>query len=486
MFAIGIRTSTLSFYESAMRIESGILSFVQSLSTLIVVGLISSMCPSQGIAQVVIDDSPPTGVVADQSAITATSIVSNCQCQDCGGCRGCGRCSGLTSCQCPLEPAPCIDCPRVSTLSPNFNIKMFGTLKLDMLFSQPGVVAFGTPFFLSPESQVGFDQSTVSINARQSSVGAMFTGPSYHGFQSGGQMLAMFYNDAVTVDSYGFLPLQAFGELKNDDWRFAAGLMFDVFSPGIPTVLPFSALGASGNTGNTFRGQVRLERFLGRTPQSQWTLQAALSQPITSTIDPTFRLSEDNGWPNIEGRIAWGAGQPSPAGARPFEVGVSGVGGQIRTTELLNRQVVADVYGIGTDFRWAMTPRFGFSGEFYTGQGLGTYNGGILQNINFDTTAPANSTLDSIRTSGGWMEAYYYWTPCLHTHTGYGIDDPNDRDIAQTQRTSNSTLYANMLWDINQTFRIGFEFAYRKTGYLAPQILDNSGPSYQTQFQWAF
>ncbi len=55
-------------------------------------------------------------------------------------------------------------------------------------------------------------------------------------------------------------------------WRFAAGLQFDVFSPGIPTVLPFSALAASGNAGNSFRGQLRLERFLYPSNDSQWTL----------------------------------------------------------------------------------------------------------------------------------------------------------------------------------------------------------------------
>ena len=29
-------------------------------------------------------------------------------------------------CQCPLAEAPCIDCPRVSTLNPYFNVHVFG------------------------------------------------------------------------------------------------------------------------------------------------------------------------------------------------------------------------------------------------------------------------------------------------------------------------------------------------------------------------
>ena len=76
-------------------------------------------------------------------------------------------------------------------------------------------------------------------------------------FQSGGMLVGMLFNDRIINDQYGFLPLQAFGELKNEDWRFAGGLQFDVFAPGVPTMLPFSALAASGNTGNSFRGQSR-------------------------------------------------------------------------------------------------------------------------------------------------------------------------------------------------------------------------------------
>ena len=392
-------------------------------------------------------------------------------------------------CQCPLPNAPCIDCPHVSTLNPYFNVSIFGALKLDMLLHGPRPISPGVPFFLTPDSPVGLSQNTVSLHARQSTLGAAFTGPQFGGLQSGGLLAAMFFNDSVIADRYGLLPLQAYGELRNEDWRFAAGLQFDVFSPGIPTVLPFSALAGSGNSGNAFRGQLRLERFLRPATDVQWTLQMALSEPITTTIDPAFRISEDNGWPNVEGRIALGLGPVAGAGLaakRPFEIGVSGVVGQIRTTPPLpgpNDRVVADVWGLGADFRWSVNDFFGVMGEFYTGQTLGTYNGGILQNVNADT-------LEGVRSTGGWMEIYLYWTPCLHSHIGYGIDDPNDRDVADTPaalgRIQNSTFYSNLLWDVNQTFRIGFEFAWRETDYKALALPDNEGPGFHTQFQWAF
>jgi hypothetical protein len=142
------------------------------------------------------------------------------------------------------------------------------------------------------------------------------------------------------------------------------------------------------------------------------------------------------------------------------------------------------VWGIGADFRWKFLPCLGVAGEVYSGQTLGSYGGGILQDINVDSATLVNSTLEGIRSTGGWLETFVYWTPCLHSHVGFGIDDPLDRDVALTQRTRNSTLFANAIWDVNQTFRVGFEVTWRETNYKAG--LDNEGAGFHTQFQWSF
>lgn len=419
-----------------------------------------------------------------ESGIPCTCSGEACSAEPCPNAIPCDCSCGCCPCPCPPPQAPCIDCPHVSTLGGYVNLRFFGALKLDMLFNEPRPVSPGVPFFLSPGSPTGLSQRTVDIHARQTTLGSAFSGPELGDFQIGGLFVAMLFNDAIIVDQYGFLPLQAYGELRNDDWRFAAGLQFDVFAPGLPTVLPFSALAASGNSGNAFRGQLRIERFLHPADDVQWTMQFALSEPIVTTIDPTFGLSEDNGWPNIEGRIAFASGPLEGAGLdlkRPFEIGVSGVVGQIRTTDTILGRVVANVWGLNVDYRFQLTDTWGIAGEAYTGQTLGTYNGGILQNINIDT-------LEGIRSSGGWIETFVYWAPCLHSHTGYGVDDPIARDVADTPgafgRTYNSTIYSNLLWDVSPAFRVGFELAWRNTHYKS--LPDNEGIGFHTQFQWAF
>ena len=392
---------------------------------------------------------------------------------------GCRECRDCSRCQCPPPEAPCIDCPHVSTLKPYSNLHIFGLLKADMLFNSSRPVSSGVPFFLAPRLPLEENDGTLSIHGRNSLLGVAITGPRIGAFQSAGVATAFFYNDNVIVDRYGILPLNVWGELRNEDWRFAAGLQFDVFSPRTPNMLVWSILSASGNTGNNFRGQFRIERFFHPAENVRWTIQTALSEPLPTSISPDF-LSEDNGWPNVEGRLALGIGVPrgtGPLAGQPFELGISGVGGQLRTVPVFSPDVIANVWGVGGDFHWRFSDCMGIRGEIYSGQGLGTYNGAVLQNINLDT-------LQSIRSNGGWGELFCYWTPCLHSHLGYGIDDPLDRDLTDTQRSRNETYFGNLLWNVTKTFRLGFEFTWRETAYHT--LTDNEGAGFHTQVQWSF
>jgi hypothetical protein len=119
----------------------------------------------------------------------------------------------------------------------------------------------------------------------------------------------------------------------------------------------------------------------------------------------------------------------------------------------------------------------GLPGEFFTGQGLGTYGGGVLQTVN-------STTFETIETSGGWAEVYYYCTPCVHTHWGYGIDNPDNGDVALTQVTRNDAFWANLIWDVTKSVRLATELTYRTTDYRA--LPDNEGVGAHFQMQWKF
>ena len=53
-------------------------------------------------------------------------------------------------------------------------------------------------------------------------------------------------------------------------------------------------------------------------------------------------------------------------------------------------------------------------------------------------------------------------------------------------RTYNSTAWANLIWDIDKSYRVAFEGTYRQTEYREPTNLPNKGFGFHTQFQWRF
>ena len=394
------------------------------------------------------------------------------------------------------EPAtPVAPQQDLSWTKGDFKITLFGAVRLDAYYNSGRTQGPGMPAFLFPKFTGGFSQHTISLNARNSMVGLLFTGPDIGKFHSGGKIQAVFVdNTNVFADRNGFMVTQAYGELFNDKWRFAAGLQLDVFAPSLPTLLPFTIDGAP--IGNNIKGQVRVERFLKLGSDSQLTLQGALSEPLNSVKTPDISLDEDNGLPNFEGRIAFGLGKPSRLGLliqRPVELGFSGVVGQLRRTSLPSeppRRVVSTTWGVNLDFRVNLAARYGFKGEVYTGQGLGQMGGGVVQTLDAVTGK-------AIRSTGGWIEGYVYLTPNLHNHTGIFIDDPNNNDMTALPdtlfgRTRNRLVFNTLLWDLGgeqKKFRIGAQFSFRKTEYKDPTFtgrLPNSGFGVMPQFQWLF
>jgi hypothetical protein len=389
----------------------------------------------------------------------------------------------------PLAP-PSDDGITVSMLNGKSRLKIFGSLSALTVFSTSRPFAPGLPLFLLPDSPFGLDTNTFDIHGRQSNIGASFIGPEANGFTPSATFVAFIANDSLTGDSYGLLPYNAFGELKNEEWRFAAGLQNDVFNPRKPNVISLAAMFTTGNTGS-FRSQARLERFINPSDTAEYTFQFALSDPIQSVLGSRdLRIQEDNGWPNVEGRISMGLGQAENlAGnrtARPFELGTSAFVGQIRTTRSILApqdpqapvRNVVDCWGFGIDAAVNLTNSIGFQGELFTGDGLGEYNGGIGQT--FDS-----GTQNAIRSAGGWGEVFAYLTPRLHIHTGYGIDSPLRRAGDTYPLTQNQTFFTNIVWNWSKNVQISNQVDYRRTDYQSP-LLDASGCIFYSEFLWKF
>ena len=380
----------------------------------------------------------------------------------------------------------------IELLNPANRLKVTAGLDTLSVFSTKRPFPSGLPLFLLPDSPFGLDTNSFDAHARQSYVSASYTGGTLGSFQVSGQTLTFFQNDNLSNDEYGLLVYFAYGELKNERWRFSAGLQQDVFNPVSPTVVYLTKLYASGNTGS-YRGQLRAERFVRDCDDHSVTLQAALSEPLSTLVTSDLtRITEDNGWPNVEVRLQLGLGQRWELYGkqfRPMQIGFSGVVGQFRTTRTilgdpgdLPPRAVIDTQGVGSDVTFWVNDRFGFRGESYYGQAMGEYNGGVLQSFN-------SFTLEEVESKGGFGELFYYFSDRFHVHVGYGIDDPNDNDLADVQIRRNQTAFTNFVWDLSKSVQLGLQVDYRKTNYTQFQpnaLLDSDAVVIATRFLWRF
>jgi hypothetical protein len=378
---------------------------------------------------------------------------------------------------------------RVELLFGAGTLKASGTVSILTVNGTQRAFVPWSPLFLLPPSPFGLDTSTFEMHARQSSFQLLYEGPKIEGWKTGALAKLYMSNSSLTSDTYGVLPVVAFGEMRNDHWRFAIGLQPDLFAPRDPVVVPVTLMGGAGNAG-TFRGQIRLERFYTPSEDFQATLQAALSDPISTVLlDATRRTTEGNGLPNLEirGVLGLGAKEKLVGGRteRPVELGVAGLAGQIRNTqnvfdlEDINPNIpvrsVINVDGLSVDGKINLTANTGLIGEGYVGQGLGNYAGNIFQTYHPETYAV-------IRGRGGFLELFHYWNDRLQVHVGYGVEGPLRQDLPAvgTSILKNSAYFASMFWDVTKFLQYSFQVDYRQTDYVT--LNDNRGFIFYNQF----
>ena len=340
-------------------------------------------------------------------------------------------------------------------------------------------------FILFVQSPTTEGEDDFEIDTRRTRLGLDVTGPRipwFGGADTGGKVEIDFHGQYLTENQSTIQIRHAYAEVKNENWRIMAGQNWDLMSPLLPSTVNYSVGWAGGNIGFR-RMQLRLERYLHFSDTVMISVQGAASQDIIpdnlnrvydvgsgETYDRIVK-PESAAWPVMEGRVGCTLGQQGP-NCYPIVFGVSGHIGE-QGFDFLDRSLDGVPYNVppaddvrirtwsfNVDARIPFTSNFGVQGEFFTGQDLGTFFGGVAQGVNLTTRR-------GIRSTGGWAEVWYDLCPTLHTHLGYGIDDPFNEDItAAAGRTYNSFLFTNLMVDVTKKMNLGFEVSYWSTEYL--------------------
>lgn len=373
--------------------------------------------------------------------------------------------AGLTDFSTPVNP------PRASRLGDwqagGFSIEPYGSFWADMVYASERTDPGAYALFVYSRQEQGEDAFV--IDARRTRLGLDFSGPRMSVLDdadSGGRLEFDFHGNFVTENRANVLLRHAYWEVKNERFGILVGQSWDVISPLYPSMLNYSVGWLGGNIGFR-RAQFRVERFVVASDFLQFTGQVSLNQDIVSDLpgDPGVER-EPSDWPVIQARAAVTMG-PRGSDADSATLGVSGhigeTGFDFRTIgpPPLSLPPQDDArfttWSLNADLRVPIGSRTGVQGEFFTGSNLGSFLGGIGQGVCPCLRRP-------IRSIGGWGEIWFDWTPSLHTHIGFGVDDPNNKD-SFFGRTYNQFLFANVVADVTDNLTTGIEVAYWKTLY---------------------
>ena len=188
-----------------------------------------------------------------------------------------------------------------------WQVKLFGQGAVETVYASEESTARPFILFVDPRNPV--QQKQLTVTGQSTQIGVRLDGPECGDFKTGALILFDFHGDRPVLNEASPYFIRGYGELFNDDWRFAFGQNADVVAPLAPIAINWTELAAAGNFGYGQRGQIRLERFLYPEEDVQVTFTAALSQQVVPDfIDISTISASDNGVPNIEGRISLGLG----------------------------------------------------------------------------------------------------------------------------------------------------------------------------------
>jgi hypothetical protein len=311
-----------------------------------------------------------------------------------------------------------------------------------------------------------FHEPDASVDAKSSRVGIDFFGPCIPCLGDAkldGKVEVDFQGQFITRNKPGLLLRHAYVEAKDDDFRLLVGQTWDVISPlGIPT-LNYTAGSAVGNLAYR-RAQFRAERFLAFSDTSMLTLQGSLNANVVTDFVGETNTSADVGpYPDVQARAAITLGQRSGTDVPPIVLGFAGhVGEQDYDFRAAPSDLGVEVptWSACADLYVPITARLGFQGEFFTGENLSNYMGGILQGVD-------RLTHRAIHATGGWADIWFKWRPDLCSHFGYALDNPARDDLTNPgSRTYNQMIFSNLLYDATKNLQVGVEVDVWRTLYI--------------------
>jgi hypothetical protein len=268
---------------------------------------------------------------------------------------------------------------------------------------------------------------------RQTEIGLEIFGPTVAGARSSANVQFDFAGGFPSTPNgvdYGIVRMQT-ASLRLD-WNHTsvvAGQDSLFISPLSPTSFASLAIPTFAYAGNLWgwTPQLRIEHRFNLTDQQTLTVQGGILDNLDweNPGDPYIRTAtagESTGQPAYAMRTAWSR----PVFEHPLSFGVAGYYG--RQDWPWNHSV--DAWAGMMDWQIPIARRFGLSGEFYRGRGVGGLGGAIGQTIVYGgIPSYASTSIRGLDSAGGWSQLKFQITSKVELNGVFAEDNAFAGDI---------------------------------------------------------
>ncbi len=343
----------------------------------------------------------------------------------------------------------------------NLGIQLYGKVKLDASFDTSRTSTGDFARWVNSED-TNHDDGQFNMTANETRLGMKITGPSSDIVKTSGLIEVDFYGGSAENSPHPRMR-HAYMKIEWPRERFSilAGQTWDVIAPLWPTTLNYSVQWWAGNIGFR-RPQIRLTKSIRLGDSVDMKLEGALTRTLgdTTGFDPGD-TGEDAGYPGVQGRASF----TFPLfGGRKTTVGASGhFAGEEYDRDAAGGHSETYTWSANLDITCPVTDWLTIKGEIFTGQNLDTYVGGIGQGVDVD------GGVTELRSSGGWIAAslgpWDKWRFNLGISGEMIADSDFDSVAGQSARTCNSTIFGNVLYQVNKNTTVGLEVSRWYTEY---------------------
>jgi len=371
----------------------------------------------------------------------------------------------------------------------SYSFTFSGYFKADYSFDQARVSPgnYALKVLQGPEDEV------TSMTARETRIGFDFNWAD-NGIRSDAKLEFDFYGLGASPASLNSMenkaaPMlrHAYLKLTKGHWSVLAGQTSDVISPLVPKTVNYTVGWAQGNIGYR-RPQFRLSAWTG-LGSGKLTASVAATRTIGHDLDQDWIEGSPDSLIGTGDGIDDGADSPIPTfqgrlgletdiGARGHAaIGVSGHFGReeakITTYDLAGGvlekgSLELESWSLNVDLKLKLSERANVSGEYFMGQNLGAYLGGVLQDY--------SPTFNEIGAVGGWGMISLVPVEKAVFNIGYCFDDPDEEDFlipddsSVTMINMNSVFFGNIMYSVTKNVTAMIEGSYLKTTYLRKTV----------------